>query len=151
MKERKKERVVFIDNELETIALFTEQLKTIQNAMSKLRESGTTASITQCEQLCDEYLGALHRETESSSNELGPSKIEKIKMLCSLVLANRMSGKTTGRIIELLLSKGEVGIEAFLEEFPWTEDERHNFANVTINLVQNNILLQNGTNFSLKQ
>ncbi|KAG2201785.1 hypothetical protein INT47_002045 [Mucor saturninus] len=118
----------------ESIATFTEQLKTIQNAMSKLRESGTTASVTQCEQLCDGYLGALHRETETSPIELGPSKIEKIKTLCRLLLANRMSGKTTGRIIELLLSKGEVGIEIFLEEFPWTEDERHNFANVTINL-----------------
>lgn len=129
--------------------LFTGQSKTVQNAIIKLRESGTTAPVTRCERLCDEYVQALREENKSI--QVGPSNIEKIKTLCTLILANRPSGKTTGRIIELLLLKGEVSIEEFLEEFPWTEDERHNFTNVTINLVQNNILLQNGTNFSLKQ
>lgn len=133
--------------------MFAKHLETIQNATTNLSEAGTTALVSQCEYKCDQYLQALHKEKmyiQIDTKEL-PSVIEQIKTLCTLILANHMSGKTAGQILELLLLKREVSIEELLEEFPWTEDERHNFTNVTINLVQENIITQNGTNFSLKQ
>ena len=140
-------------NYFELVELYRGYFRKIQEFLDVLKGVSSGRTI-ECESECKKYIQGLRKEKMMISDDDKKKGfkvvIEQVKNLCYKTFANQKSGKTVGRVLELILLNGKVTVEELSKEFLWTEEDRHNLKSLLLALLQVNMIAQDGNNFVIE-